>query len=100
LDLSSLNEEDLYDNIKLQGTLVKSIKLQRTGPLADLANHNLYIIYDHCYARYYILQVGSIHRYIAVAEDLTQMYQLLKDHTNINVPSSAVETQEDIISLS
>lgn len=51
-----------------------------TNQHADLCNHNQYIIYDHAMKRYYVMQLASNYRYIAVAEDLSEMYKLLKEH--------------------
>lgn len=78
IDPNSIVESELFEPIKLKGTLLKHIKLQRSGPFADISTHNTYLIYDHTHKKYYILLLGSAYRYIAVAEDLSEMYQLLK----------------------
>jgi len=49
IDVNAIREEDLYEPIKMKGTLVKTIQLQRSGPMADLTSHNTYLIYDHSY---------------------------------------------------
>jgi len=50
--------------------------------MADLSSHNTYLIYNHSHKKFYILLLGSQYRYIAVAEDLSEMYQLLKQQTS------------------
>jgi hypothetical protein len=77
--------------------LIKTIKLQRTGSIDDLSSHNTYMIYDHSHKKFYILLLGSAYRCIAVAEDLTEMYQLLKDQ-GTSPPAS--ESQKEMSTMS
>jgi hypothetical protein len=37
------------------------------------------VVYDHSYKKFYIMMLGAQSRLIAVAEDLGELYQLLKD---------------------
>lgn len=60
--------------------MVKVVKYSRTTQLNDLCRHNCYLIYDHHHRKFYILQLASSYRYIAVAEDLHEMYHLLNSH--------------------
>jgi hypothetical protein len=55
------------------------------------------MIYDHSHKKFYILLLGSAYRYIAVAEDHTEMYPLLKDQSTAP-PGS--ETQKEMSSMS
>lgn len=82
VDISNLNEEDLYERINLYGTLVKIVRHSRTSQLTDLSGHNTYIVYDHNCRKFYIMLLGSQQRYIAVAEDLTEMYSLLSEQSH------------------
>ena len=88
IDISTFKEEDLYDSIKLYGTLIKTIRLPKTSSMADLTSHNTYIIYDHCHRKYYVLLLASNNRYIAVADDLSELYTLLTEHTKPQENSS------------
>jgi hypothetical protein len=53
------------------------------------------LIYDHHNRKFYLLQLGSSNRYIAVAEDLHEMYDVLsknaKDNTEFQSPSDFKE---------
>lgn len=69
-----MKEEDLYEGVKLYGTYVKTVKLPKTSGLADLTNQNTYIIYDHAHKRFYLMLIASSYRYIAIAEDLIEIY--------------------------
>lgn len=91
IDISSLKEDDLYENIKLYGTLVKVIKYPKTSTFADLTGHNTYVIYDHCHKKYYIMLLASSYRYIAVASDLTEMYEVLKEHSSLSKKEKSQE---------
>lgn len=82
LDISTLNEDDLYEKVNLYGTLVKVVKYPKSSTMADLSSHNTYMVYDHCHKKFYIMLLASSHRYIAVAEDLHEMYSLLKEHSS------------------
>ena len=68
---------------------MKSQKLPKLSSLADLTSHNTYITYDHCLRKFYILLLGSSYRYIAVAEDLSELYQLLKEHSHTQPTTDA-----------
>lgn len=57
----------MFEDIKLYGTLLKTIKLQRNMDF----NYASYLTYDHVYNKFYFLLYGHNHRYIAVANDLT-----------------------------
>lgn len=70
-----LKEEDMLEDIKLYGTLVKAIKSQR---MQDY-NSSTYITYDHLNKKFYVMLLGSNHRYIAVAHDFAEMQSLLCD---------------------
>ncbi len=97
VDISGMKEEDLYEGLKLYGTFLKKVKLPRTNSLADLTNHNTYVIYDHCHRKYYIMMLASTYRYIAVAEDLTEMFSLLKEHSS---KSTSAQDDDDLKTLS
>ena len=78
-EVAILSERDFYESIKLKGTFVKTIRLPRSGSIADLSGYNSYVVYDHSYKKFYIMMLGAQSRFIAVAEDLGELYQLLKD---------------------
>jgi len=80
-----MNEREFYESVKLKGTFVKTIKLPRSGANADLSGYNSYVIYDHSYKKFYIMMLGAQSRFIAVAEDLFELYQLLKDPSSLSV---------------
>ena len=88
----------MFESIKLKGTFVKTIKLARSGATADLSSYNNYLIYDHTYKKYYLLQLGSSQRFIAVAEDLTELYQLLKD-PKLSLVGDSKELDKELTSL-
>jgi hypothetical protein len=74
--------------------LVKQIQNPKTNSLADLSGHNTYVVYDHYNKKYYMVLLGNSHRYIAIAEDLTEMYNLLKEHAGKDKKSSQSVDQE------
>ena len=53
----------MFEEIKLYGTYVKTIKLQRNLDF----NQNSYLVYDHTYSKFYLLLLSSTYRYIAVS---------------------------------
>ena len=57
----------MFEEIKLYGTLIKTVKLQRNMDF----NSSTYLIYDHNYKKFYFMLIGSTNRYIAVAQDLS-----------------------------
>lgn len=59
VDISNLNEEDLYERVNLFGTLVKIVRHPSTSQLNDLSGHNTYIVYDHNCRKFYIMLLGS-----------------------------------------
>ena len=73
----------MFDDIKLYGTLVKTIKNNKTTDY----NHNTYISYDHTYKKFYLLLLGQNSRYIAVAHDFAEMETMLTDFKNTSTQS-------------
>ncbi len=58
-----LKEEDMFEEIKLHGTLVKVIKTQRNVDFS----YSTYITYSHPTKKFYLLLLGHNQRFIAVA---------------------------------
>jgi hypothetical protein len=58
-----LKIEDMFDDIKLYGTLIKTIHLSRNSDYS----YSTYLTYDHTYKKFYLLLLGNNQRYIAVA---------------------------------
>jgi hypothetical protein len=53
----------MFDDIKLYGTLIKTIHLSRNSDYS----YSTYLTYDHTYKKFYLLLLGNNQRYIAVA---------------------------------
>ena len=58
-EIEILSERDFYESVKLKGTFVKTIRLPRSGSIADLSGYNSYIVYDHSYKKFYIMMLGA-----------------------------------------
>eukprot|EP00347_Sterkiella_histriomuscorum_P020695 403336831 len=86
----TITEDDLYEEIRLYGTFIKQIKMQRNTDFNNLT----YLTYDHVNKRFYFMLMGNNLRYIAVAQDLTQMETLLKD-VLININEQEQDQSKD-----
>lgn len=65
----------MLEEIKLYGTLLKTVKLQRNSDF----NRTSYLTYDSSYRKFYFLIYGSNHRFIAVADDLPNMFKSVEE---------------------
>lgn len=65
--------------------------------MSELSGHNTYVIYDHANKKFYMLLLASKERYIAVAEDLTEMYSLLKEQAERSGQQPSTESEDDSI---
>lgn len=73
---ADVKEEDMFEEIKLYGTLIKVVKFQTRN--TDFS-YNSYLSYDHINKKYYLLLLGHNHRFIAVSQNLVDMESLLHD---------------------
>ncbi len=63
----SIKEEDMFEDLKLSGTYIKTIKLQKCQDFS----YTSFLTFDHTYKKFYFLLIGSTHRFIAVSQDLS-----------------------------
>ncbi|CDW79829.1 hect domain and rcc1-like domain-containing protein [Stylonychia lemnae] len=74
-----LKEEELFEDIKLMGSFLKQIKLQRVQDF----NCGRTLTYDHLNGKFYLLLFSNSTKYIYVAEDLQQMEHLIQEQSNV-----------------